>query len=1149
MIQRANALLLCLLLVATIGSAQAIGDTWRLAASDTTQPAWFGTTHLERGLAYGMVGGNARVYVVSRTGGNHVYVLDAATGDSLGDLKTNGMTGGTYTLNDVEVSTDGVIYVCNLTLGSLTGADSLFKVYRYTAETDSPTVALSYRSYGNRLGDKFTVIGSTADNSAKILAVSSGKDSLFIFGTTDNGATFAVETKIKFSDGNSGSSAGVYPYNGGYLVNSNGQNPKWYDASGVLGGTISGSIIPTGTNAIRHIKQKNRDVILTYAYGTGVPSVRVVDVTKGLSSARYMFGAASLGSVSNTNGTGDVDAWMNGDTVYFAYLSTNNGLALGYAKPVSYATFTLNTSTVVDTIDAASMVQVRGGNAPLTWGDDSPLMTNTAGDYWTITHMFQDGSVNYKYYADTWEGGGDKTLTLAGDTVLALAYFNQGNTPPYTPTDSIDVWFRVNMLAKTQFDAATDTVFVQGSFNGWGEGNMLHREGTSHFYSGQVKIKDTVGTGGAQNFKFTYNHNGSKTWETISDRAATLLNDTTLYWKWWDNVEYYAGPVDSVDVVFTLNTSTIADTVKSTTKVQIRGSWTGWGDASPNLTNVGGDYWQVTQRLQSGTSLMYKYWVEGAPNTGWETTNDRAFVVGANDSTVPVQYWSSATPPYEETDSIDVWFRVNMQSQENFTPGTDLVHVRGSFNGWSDATPLSREGTTYFYSGQAKMPDTTGYTGSIMYKFTYTKNNATNWETRSDRPATVLNDTTLYWKWWDDNPYSPPAATDTLIVTFRANLARAIAERGFSIGDTIQVRSGFNSTALEVRTKQMARLGVSTIYSAIDTIIGSIGNDLNYQYYLIKGGLDYREVYFDFSYPDPTNAAAERRRLVVSGNTFTVNDTASSQTEPRRMPRFRNTQLLSKNMTVTYTVDIRPAIYAIVAGKKLVATNIAPRVIGNRDSVTIEGVYMNGPAVGGWDILGRWGNKADTVKMVDDGTRGDAVAGDSIFTLTWTYTTGDVVGQEFKFGIGSYDNEGGFGNNHIENIDDSAPTAVIASQFGSIDPIFYDMWDFDNHRPLIGLPTSVEATEAIPDVYSLSQNYPNPFNPSTTIEFGLPIESDVTLKVYNTLGQEVTTIVAGQMRAGMHQITFDASRLATGVYFYQIKAGDFTSLKKMVLVK
>jgi hypothetical protein len=270
----------------------------------------------------------------------------------------------------------------------------------------------------------------------------------------------------------------------------------------------------------------------------------------------------------------------------------------------------------------------------------------------------------------------------------------------------------------------------------------------------------------------------------------------------------------------------------------------------------------------------------------------------------------------------------------------------------------------------------------------------------------------------------------------------------------------------------------------------------------------------------------------------------------RRMPRFRNTAKLTKNVAVTYTVDVRPAYYTIKGGKKLVSTNITPYTIGNADSVFKWGVWMNGPAVGGWDVRGGWGaaRRADTLsKMYDDGTHGDVVKGDSIYSLVWNYTTSDFFGQEFKFGIGGFDNEGGFGNNHIENVDDAAATYTIASQFGSIDPKFFNAWNFDLKKPQT--PTAVEDYQVVPMVYNLSQNYPNPFNPTTTIQFNLPIESDVTLKVFNVLGQELMTIVSEKMKAGNHLVKFDASKLSSGIYLYQINAGKFTETKKMVLLK
>ena len=97
--------------------------------------------------------------------------------------------------------------------------------------------------------------------------------------------------------------------------------------------------------------------------------------------------------------------------------------------------------------------------------------------------------------------------------------------------------------------------------------------------------------------------------------------------------------------------------------------------------------------------------------------------------------------------------------------------------------------------------------------------------------------------------------------------------------------------------------------------------------------------------------------------------------------------------------------------------------------------------------------------------------------------------------------------------------------------------------------SSEEITNGLPVAFELNQNYPNPFNPTTQIDFALPEASDVRLEIYNVIGQRVSILVNEQRTAGYHNVTFDASSLASGVYFYRIQAGSFVKTQKMMLVK
>jgi hypothetical protein len=92
-------------------------------------------------------------------------------------------------------------------------------------------------------------------------------------------------------------------------------------------------------------------------------------------------------------------------------------------------------------------------------------------------------------------------------------------------------------------------------------------------------------------------------------------------------------------------------------------------------------------------------------------------------------------------------------------------------------------------------------------------------------------------------------------------------------------------------------------------------------------------------------------------------------------------------------------------------------------------------------------------------------------------------------------------------------------------------------------------TVGLPGEFSLQQNYPNPFNPSTTIRYELPKASQAKLSVFDILGSEMSILVNERREAGVHEVKFDGSQLASGVYFYRLQAGDFLSTKKMLEMK
>ncbi len=670
----------------------------------------------------------------------------------------------------------------------------------------------------------------------------------------------------------------------------------------------------------------------------------------------------------------------------------------------------------------------------------------------------------------------------------------------------------------------------------------------------------------------------------------------------------------TVNVTFRVNTATVPDSIGPNSLVQVRGGTAPltWGnDTGGQMTNAGGDYWEVTLQMPADSSIAYKYFAnalgDGTGN-GWEANlntgnGNRALTTTSSDTVLPVVYFNKINNaaqdamPYTPSDSMDVWFRVNMQrliQYSNFNPATQVAGIRGGTAtlDWGNTIVLSpetpHEGNQFtypsedFYSGQVKIvPGNINPGDTIFYKFVYgdkpAGNDNINWESVPNRQLYVYSgksDTTVHWNFWNDLPPDIATGQDTVIVTFTTDLTRAIRENGFSPGDTVQAQYGDNGTSIPGSVRMFKQGFIGNIYSGKDTVYNvQAGGELQYNYYTMFTGTAIRENYFDFNDTTTTSSRPEKRKLMIPDPVpaagLTALDTIASLTDAHRQPQFRNNTLLPKDVTVYWEVDLRPPYYQVkLEGSTLddIQGNIdiGPAQL---DSIFTWGVWMNGPAVGGWSnpTGSDWGLalRENLDKMLyDDGSNGDAQASDSVYTRTVFYSGSDssvTTGQIFKFGIYGGDNEAGtsgYGNNHLENIvlanpgDPTPENVTILSQFGSINPAFYWRWNYN--LGVVGIDDSGPAQ--VTKTPRLDHNYPNPFNPVTTISFVLPKSMDVKLEIFNALGQRVTTLIDGKQREGQHIVNWNGvdrkgQPVSSGIYFYRLSTENYVKTMKMMLMK
>jgi hypothetical protein len=592
------------------------------------------------------------------------------------------------------------------------------------------------------------------------------------------------------------------------------------------------------------------------------------------------------------------------------------------------------------------------------------------------------------------------------------------------------------------------------------------------------------------------------------------------------------------NVTFRVNMCTFPGATDSTHTIHVRGDFNSWGDANP-LTCDGGDYWSTTISLSAGT-YGYKFTctenVSGALT--WEDNiENREVTVSDADVVLDLAYFDQLEPPYTPTDSVDVWFRVNMAGVLDYD-GTSPIGVRGSIPldpTWGTTYVLDREDETDYYSGLMSFPDS-AIGNTIQYKFVW-GSETIHWEDKIDNRTFVVNvDTTLAFKYFNDEP---PTGVEpqTAQVLFQVDMAGYIELGIFSEArkDSMQVRGGFNGWSETATNCRMEKVPGTSWYSMIANITNFPGTEIEYKFYikLSQESLDYWEdqgitdIHPDWGYEDPPIRGGGNRGFTFEGNPASIQilDLAYYNGLPLEgiIPE-------GQSVAVTFNIDMNEV---------------------ELFNPATDTVYYNWKDEWQMNALGYADSTFKYSDPDEDGTYTITIDFTGPVAYTLTYTT-SFEGPEISLEEGGGFGYGRFRCRYIQ------PTSVDPVTWPTAYTCPIDTFTTDPPLVVENPPfgTAIDLVDDIvPSQYKLEQNYPNPFNPITTISFAIPVTEDVSLTIYNMLGQAVNSVTYKHLKSGSYNFTWDArdfagNRVSSGVYFYQLKVGDkFTDTKKMLLLK
>ncbi len=731
-------------------------------------------------------------------------------------------------------------------------------------------------------------------------------------------------------------------------------------------------------------------------------------------------------------------------------------------------------------------------------------------------------------------------------TFLMLSFLVLGFSA--VEVEAVNVTFQVDMnvqILNGNFDAATQVVRAAGSFQNWSPADapdMLDAdedgiyEGTYDIAEGDYLFKYVIGT--------DWGNNENDPNRTLSVGAA----DTVLPVVYYNGVSAFSFPTPAegkVNVMFTVNMTRqrqVGNFNPDVDIVRFTGSLTDpqWDPATgPVMEDTDGNlvYTHIFE-VDTNATNTYKFLIGDTWGRD-ETSGDRSLTTGTGNMALDPVYFSNE--PYDPdfvADSVNVTFQLNMKvkiEEGLFDPLTEAVHAVGSFQGWSPSTAPDMDDTDgdsiYVYTH--RMP------GNLEYKYKYIIGTTDGgYENISDR---VLNlgstDTTLAPVYFNNDDVVSQITDGNITFNVKMDVMTEVGIYDPSV-DSIQVRGSFNGWNDGDKDKSLMNQNI------IDP------NNWFLQVEFLQKAVDDKEDYKFFVKPADPNTmwtdGWERPALTGGGNrSVFFAGTSDQNTGDLYFDSVLPDYVIEdgNNISVTFSVDMTPA--------------TDPNLQAIPFNAALDTVYWISEQPS-FVMTQGWVDKNDmrVLKLTDENA-------DMIYTATlnlqtptfntfvyryaWRNSTGEWVYEPEGYSNFAY---------RVRYVGQDAARSFPTPSWGM--PV--DTWTnkevkTDQETDAYSSYTSVEdEIGSIPNQYVLNQNYPNPFNPVTTITYTLAKSGKVKLDIYNVLGQKVRTLIDGNATAGLHVdqwngLDNNGKKVASGVYFYKLEAGEFTAIKKMIMIK